>query len=397
MGTFCDDPLHEMAASGFAIATGLPFGLVREVCRRVPQGDDDAWYEQWRDAGARLEKAASSVVEPSPVDARELYLDAAMCHFMSAHPLFGAPVDPRLLAAYRAEKAAFARGAEQMGPRPEAGYIEAEGARMPYWFFPAAGGDGPRPTIVAVDGYDATLHTMYRTIALPAVERGYNCLVFDGPGQGEVLYEQGVALRADWGVVVRPVVDHVLERADVDPGAVVLMGWSLGGLLAVRAAAVEHRLAACIADPALYGIPEAMRARLATAGMPQEVIDRYPDLGDELLGNLQAVAEADRVQRWILVQRGFWVSGVADMRGYLDATVDLTVAGHVDKVECPTLVCHAEADPLSASAPQVYEELNCPKDIVAMPADLGAGDHCEVGNRRIFDARAFDWLAKTLA
>lgn len=396
MGFFSDDPLHEMVASGFAIVVGLPFGLVREVCGRVPPGDDDGWYEQWRDAGTRLEAAASEVAERSPVDARELFLDAAMCHFVSAHPLFGAPVDPRLLVAYRAEKAAFALAAELMEPRPESGYVAFDGARMPFWFFPAATGKGPRPTIVAVDGYDATLHTMFRPIARPAVERGYNCLVFDGPGQGEVLCEQGVVLRADWDRVVRPVLDHVLDRPDVDAARVALVGWSLGGLLAIRAAAVEHRLAACIADPALYGIPDAMRARLAAAGMPQEVIERYPDLGDDVLGGLQAVAQSDRVQRWILVQRGFWVSGAEDMHGYLRATLDLTVAGHVDKVECPTLVCRAEADPLSATAQQVYDELTCPREFVTLPAGLGAGDHCEVGNRRLFDSHAFDWLARTM-
>lgn len=51
------------------------------------------------------------------------------------------------------------------------------------------------------------------------------------------------------------------------------------------------------------------------------------------------------------------MSGVDDMHGYLEATADLTVAGHVREVRCPTLVCHAEADPLSATAQKVYDWL----------------------------------------
>jgi len=45
-----------------------------------------------------------------------------------------------------------------------------------------------------------------------------------------------------------------VARADVDPTRIAVSGWSLGGYLALRAASGEHRLAACIADPGLFGI-----------------------------------------------------------------------------------------------------------------------------------------------
>ncbi len=66
--------------------------------------------------------------------------------------------------------------------------------------------------------------------AIAAVRRGYNCLTFEGPGQGEVIREQGLPFRYDWEKVVTPVVDYALSRPEVDPRKVALFGISLGGV-----------------------------------------------------------------------------------------------------------------------------------------------------------------------
>jgi alpha-beta hydrolase superfamily lysophospholipase len=37
-----------------------------------------------------------------------------------------------------------------------------------------------------------------------AVDRGYVCLTFDGPGQGQTLHEQGLYFRSNWESVITP-------------------------------------------------------------------------------------------------------------------------------------------------------------------------------------------------
>ena len=73
----------------------------------------------------------------------------------------------------------------------------------------------------------------------PYLARGIATLVFDGPGQGEGEYD--FAIRGDYEVAVKAVVDYVMTRNDVDTARIGLWGVSLGGYYAPRAAAFEKR------------------------------------------------------------------------------------------------------------------------------------------------------------
>jgi dipeptidyl aminopeptidase/acylaminoacyl peptidase len=74
-----------------------------------------------------------------------------------------------------------------------------------------------------------------------------NVISFDGAGQSAARHRDGLLFRPDWEHVISPVLDWTLERADVDGNRVALLGISMGGYFVARAAAFEHRLAACIA------------------------------------------------------------------------------------------------------------------------------------------------------
>ena len=100
---------------------------------------------------------------------------------------------------------------------------------------------------------------MYFASAVVAIERGYHVPLFDGPGQGETLYEHGIRLRPDWETVVRAVVDFAVspdrrrweDRAErLEPGRVPRSARGIG-----RAAAV----AALIADPPQWSIADGVR------------------------------------------------------------------------------------------------------------------------------------------
>ena len=267
---------------------------------------------------------------------------------------------------------------------------------MPGWFFRAA--DDRAPLIVATSGYDMGMLEMYLAFAASAVRHGYHCAVYDGPGQGRMLVEQQVVMRGDWEHVVAPVLDEVLRRPDVDPDRVVLAGLSLGGYFALRAAADEPRLAACIADPGLYGIREGLLARLRMFQVPDDVVAAFPDIPDEVLGPMEQfirrrpVPALDDVAAGLLGPRRRQRGGLHPRHRRL----------HRRRPPRPDHVSHlvaaAESDPLSSSAPQVVAELtNAPVEFARFTAAEGAGEHCEWLNRARFDQRAFDWLDAQLA
>jgi pimeloyl-ACP methyl ester carboxylesterase len=237
---------------------------------------------------------------------------------------------------------------------------------------------------------------MFLGQAVPALRRGYHSLIFDGPGQGAVLYEQGIPIRADWEAVVGAVIDAVIDHEGVDPDRIALTGWSLGGHLALRAASGEPRIAACVADPGLLSIAAGMVGRLRAAGVPKDVIARYPDIPDDVLAPMAEAIHADRAQRWAVEQRGFWVHGVDTLGEYLRATVPFDLGGRLTSIGCPTAVTAAEDDPLGRSAEQVYDALSSAKGLLRFGSAEGAGDHCEMRNRGLLDQRVFDWLDDVL-
>jgi pimeloyl-ACP methyl ester carboxylesterase len=398
---FFEDPLFEdftvSLALGLAAHGGPELGEVEATCARVVDGDDDSWYSAWCATAGRLVQAGDASAQGGHgVSARESYLRACVCYSAAYHPLFGAPVDPRLLDAFRRQREAFDKAAALVDPPGDPLEVEFEGARLPAYLFGAPEAGGRRPLLVATNGYDATIYEMFLGQAVPALRRGYHCLIFDGPGQGAVLYEQGIPIRADWEAVVGAVVDAVIDREEIDPERIALTGWSLGGHLALRAASGEPRLAACVADPGLLSISAGAIARLRAAAVPEEVIERYPDFPDATLAPMAEAINADRAQRWAVEQRGFWVHGVDALADYLRAIAPFDLEGRLTEIGCPTALTAAEDDPLARTAEQIYDELPGSKTLLRFGTAEGAGDHCEMRNRSLLDQRVFDWLDDVL-
>lgn len=396
MGRFCQDALHDRLVTAFPLGLSThgagEIGEVLAACAEVAPGDDAAFHGAFSTLADRLVDAADDSRDAGHVvSAREAYLRASMYYGTGYRPLFGAPVDDRLTEAFERQEAAFARAAALMDPAGEALTVAFEGVDLPAWRFRAPGSAGARRVLVATNGYDATVHDMYFAHAVPALRRGWDVVLFDGPGQGRPLYCDGVPMRPDWETVVGAVVDHVIELPDVDASRIALVGWSLGGHLALRAATGEHRLAACVVDPGLIGLAEMLHQMLAGA-LSADAMTRYPDLTDDDVAPIVAFIEADREQRWSIVQRGYWVHGVSSFAGYVRAASAFTTAGRLDRITCPTLVTAAQADRLASTAEEVAAALTAPSTLVRFTEAEGAGDHCEAGNRSLYDQRVFDWL-----
>jgi alpha-beta hydrolase superfamily lysophospholipase len=370
---------------------GADFGDVAAVAKAVGKSDDSAFYDAFVAAGDRMvTEAEETLAKRHPASARELYLRASVFYAASFHPIYGKPVDPRLLAAFRKQVAAFDKGLGLGNPPVKPMRIPFEGASMAAYLIPAAGHEQEvQPLLILTNGYDATITDMYFASAVAASRRGYHVLMFDGPGQGEMLYVQGVPMRGDWETVISKVVDFALTLPNVDAKKIALSGWSLGGYLAPRGASGEPRLAALIADPGHWGPADSVRGFLAKAAPGVEITS-------SALQHLQGQLEKNRRQRWQIIQRGFWVHDVDNLEGYLHAIEPFTMEGRAELIRCPTLLTCAENDVLGTTAQAFFEKLRCPKKLIRFTAAEGAGEHCEMYNRSLVNRRALDWLDETL-
>jgi hypothetical protein len=114
-----------------------------------------------------------------------------------------------------------------------------------------------------------------------------------------------------------------------------------------------------------------------------------------VLGRILSVLERKPTAGWAL-RRGQLAHGVTSPVRYLNTLREYTLAGRAGQIRCPTLVCNAEGDDISASAPQLADALNCPKEFITFTAAQGAGDHCEAAARTLYHARSFGWLDQIL-
>lgn len=103
---------------------------------------------------------------------------------------------------------------------------------------------GSRGTVVVFGGFDSYIEELF-----PVMDRlharGWEVIGFEGPGQGGALEEAGLPFEVEWERPVAAVLDHYRVHE------VCLIGISLGGGLAVRAAAFEPRVTRLVCDDVL--------------------------------------------------------------------------------------------------------------------------------------------------
>jgi pimeloyl-ACP methyl ester carboxylesterase len=385
-----------LRALPYALYGGADIGECVSTIQRVGEGSADDWYREWVATADRLAAAAKvSEDRGHGVSAREAYFRAATYYHVSYFPLYGFPVDSRLNQAFEAEVSAFRSAAALSKPVIEPVEISFETRSLPGYFLHAEGDSEPKPTIVHVNGYDSNIQEMYFAHGPAATRRGYNCLLFDGPGQGRNLIRDGSFLRWDWEIVVRAVIDYVLTRSEVDTRRIVLAGWSFGGFLAPRAAAFERRIAALVADPGQWDQKEGLKMLPVAA----ETLNDLKHADQDVFAAIEKALRSDRADpmlRWRIIQRLLWVHGKSNLYDLVKEITQFEISSVVQNIACPTLLTAAEGDPVSNGAQVLYEALKCQKTLMRFGLAEGSGGHCEALSRGLYHQRVFDWLDDTL-
>ena len=224
---------------------GAEIGECLAAASKVVEGNAESWQRAWQEQGKKAERAGREADDRGHgVSAREAYLRAVTYYY---HACLAIPVDdPAYRAGVEHYRSLFQRFAALSTPAIEVTGIPYQGTRLPAYFLRPDAGGGAHPTVVIGDN---TSEELYYWVGPPGVERGYNVLLVDLPGMGLNTFH-GVYFRPDTEVAVGACIDYPSERGDVDPSRIAFYGGGEpGGWVAVRAAAREPRIAACVADP----------------------------------------------------------------------------------------------------------------------------------------------------
>ncbi|MEU6666024.1 TIGR03086 family metal-binding protein [Streptomyces sp. NPDC046727] len=377
---------------------GADFGEVAVTARRITPGDYDSWHDHWLATADRIAgQARTSLAGGHRTSARDGFLRASNYYRCAEFFLHGDSADPRIRRAYDASVRCFREAAALFTPAVEPVEIPYEGTTLPGYLYRPDDSDAPRPTVVMFNGFDGTAEEMHFFGAVAAVERGYTVLAFDGPGQPGTRHRQGLTFRPDWENVVTPVLDHAVKLPGVDPDRIALLGVSMGGYLAPRAAAFDRRIAAVIALDGVYDLGDISTAAVPVPPQEAERRLRLPhDPGMDAM--VEAAMAADPAIKWAM-EHGMYAMGVDTPRAFAASYLDYHLRdGIAERISCPVLVCSGEHDGFFEGQPEkLYSHLTCEKTFMTFTGEEGADAHCQSGAQRLAFARIYDWLDRAMA
>jgi dienelactone hydrolase len=286
--------------------------------------------------------------------------------------------DPNRVPTYRRLLEIAQKAFETHSPSVSRVEVPYEGTTLPA-YFSAAPGDGPKPVVVLVNGLDSTKEHMYSSDHWAELAaRGISCLMLDQPGTGEALRLQGLTARIDAEAWAGAAVDWLETRDDVDAARIGIVGWSLGGYYAPRAAAFEKRFALCVAWGANHDWGAVQRRRKEREG--ERPVPHY----------------------W---EHVLWVWGKEGDEHSLDEFLDFADAvnleGVVEKITVPFLIAHGENDrqiPVAMAHRSYEQAVGSPKrELRLFTAEEGATEHIGLDHLPHVSVFIADWVADTFA
>lgn len=402
---FQNDPQFEfefMRTMGQTSYGAAEIGECLATAGRITEGDYNSWHTEWCDTAQWLFERSSDAEPRHPITARDGFLRASNYFRTAEFFLHGNPDDPRIISTSTKSVESFRRAARLHQPEIEVLEIPFEDGYLPAYFYPAAGGSAGRsPTVLIHNGFDGTGEEIYAFGGKGGQDRGYNILAFEGPGQGQVIRAQGLTFRPDWEKTVTPVVDYLLTRDDVDADRIALIGISMGGVLAPRAAAFEDRLSAVVAWNGVYDMGT-VPLDFVFGDLPDgrdRLIERFRAESDPELDDLinKKVATSGTV-RWF-VDHGSWVMGQPTARALMNRICDFNLRdGVAEMIKCPVLVLDADEDfALKGQPALLAEHLTGDYGFHTFTAHRGGHLHNQVDVFRSASSVIYDWLDTVLA
>lgn len=354
-------------------------------------GDMGVFSETFSNLANHVHSQAKAIDPKShPTSARNAYFRAATYYRSADFYLHGNWSDPRINSLWKQHRQAFDAALQLMDLPGERVTLESKDGsfQIPAIFY-SNGRARASPTIIVGNGYDGAQEELYHVFGKAALERGYNVITYEGPGQPTVRREQNLGFIPDWERAVSPVLDYAQSLQQVDSKSIAIVGYSLGGYLAARAAAFDDRIAAVIAIDGVYDFYN-------------DTVSHLPQLMLELFNNGNKTAFNDimdqqhptlpTTEKWAMDQ-GLWSFKIDNVYDYYNALRQYTLKGLGKQIKVPVFVGNAEIDEFFLGQPeQMAKFLGDQATLYSFNTTDAAHLHCSVGASVYLNQVVYDWL-----
>jgi alpha-beta hydrolase superfamily lysophospholipase len=341
---------------------------VREIARDGADRGTEAFFDSWGALGDKLVSLGETAEAVGHrLSASDKFLRATG-YYMTAERMQSRHYAPRWTM-YQTMLATMMRGVETGSLGWERVEIPYEGTSFPGIFIPGQG-EGPRPTMVFCNGLDSVKEMIALSLRDTFSRRGISVLAIDHPGVGEALRLKGLHAIPDTERWAGAAVDFLETRSDVDTTRIGMMGWSLGGYYAPRAACYEKRFKLCVAWGANHNWGELQKRRLANEGE-----NPVPHYWDHVM----------------------WVWGRETLEEFMELMPQVTLNDHMQNMTVPFLVVHGANDrqiPIEYAHQSYDQAVNSPDRELRFFTDLEGGvEHVSADNMEPVRSYIADWIA----
>lgn len=362
--------LHADANYNFQLNRWLTYWDEDEVQRVAANISDLATWKS-----ELLQAAKTCEAENRPLNA---------AFFYRAAEFFIAPNDPDKLITYNRFRDLFY---DEINDLPMTRIdVPYEGATLPALIFPA---NGPKRETVLVHGGFDSFKEEFIEMAATFTSQGIEFILFEGPGQGEPLMLNHIAMPNDWEKPVGAILDH-LQISSCS-----LIGISLGGYLAPRAAAFDKRIRRVVAYDVLEDFLGCLSAKLDPAAQKLLALLMRFRARRTINTLMSGVIKKDEFARWAF-GHGMHVSGTTKPYDYLKWVESFTTEPFAHLIDQDFLLLGGTEDHL-VPLPQFFSQAGNLPNARSLTTRLftdkeQASSHCQVGNLQL----AADWIANWL-
>ncbi len=372
---------------GYAYEKAADLGESVATAKKITDGDFHSWYDAWLDTAKRIEKVAIKADQQRQIaTAREAHFRASNYYRTAGFYMIDPKDRAKSISAYQKSKENFIEAIASLD------YIEI--VNIPYEKTTLNGylirtQNKNAPLVIVNTGFDGTAEELYFEVGSALHARGYNCLLIEGPGQGSVLRIQDLPFRSDWEKVITPVVDYAEKLPNINKDKIALMGISMGGYLAPRAAAFEPRIKALIANGGVFDFAET-----AYRTLPKEVVALIDTQPEEFNKIMDKEMKTNTVARWFY-ENGMWTFHANTPADFMKKLRAYNLKDIAKNIKASTLIVDSEADTfMEGQAKALYEHLTSPKTFLLFTRQQAAQSHCQMGATAISNELIFDWLDK---